>query len=110
MRTIDTVLCAIHKKIPFFALYIPSLMRDFFLNALTPIQKNANYIIVRIAKSRLSFISLHFSFFIFFLIYCLFWNLELGFNVTSHYYKLSHYDTVMLDAIIQNSSKKERSN
>ena len=44
MRTINTALCAIHKEIPFPTLYMPSLMRDFFLNALTPIQNNISYI------------------------------------------------------------------
>ena len=39
----DTVSCAIHKEIPFSALYIPSLMRNFLLNALTLMQKSTNY-------------------------------------------------------------------
>ena len=35
----DTTLCAIHKKISFSAPYMLFLMRDFFLNALTPMHK-----------------------------------------------------------------------
>ena len=34
---------SLHKEILFSTLHMPSLMRDFFLNALTPIQKCVNY-------------------------------------------------------------------
>ena len=47
----------------------------------------SNRLIVRTAKSRLGFIL--------FSIYCLFWNLGLGFNVTSYHHKLSHYNAVI---------------
>ena len=44
MGTMGTTLCAIYKKILFSAPYMLSLIRNFFLNALTPMQKSTNYI------------------------------------------------------------------
>ena len=43
MRIMNTALYAIHKEISFFTPYIPSLIRNFFLNILTLMQRSANY-------------------------------------------------------------------
>ena len=45
MRTIVITLCAIYKEISFSTPHMLSLMRNFFLNALTPMQKSINYTI-----------------------------------------------------------------
>jgi len=50
---------------------------------------------------KVDLVSFHFTshflfYFILFSIYWLFWNLGLGFNMTSHHPRLSHYDTVIV--------------